>query len=256
MARSQKRKPTKTTIAYDPSKGLNMSTLGNVLDQIGVQITRKQEKELATKLLKQTSRRTVRASRPVSRWVPPTATKTKKTNKKSSNNNIKMTTNKTKKSRPAPYKASQLKHVKHMNKYKNVATFYNTNQMSSHARFGPNTPINNIRQAMSSLQAQADTSSFATPATADVGLAQENIEKMKGRKVSQISFIMPKYKARGDHKKAELLQKISNLYEEKKAVHGFTPSTTLYEVYTKLRNADPQNSQVDELADLFTGVGI
>lgn len=231
-----------------------MSALGNVLDQIGVQITRKQEKELATKLLKQTSRRTTRTTKAVSRWVPPTATKTKKASKKSSSNNIKMTTNNTKKSRPAPHKASQLKHVKHLNTYKNVAAFYNANQMSSHARFGPNTPINNIRQAMSS--PHPDTSSFATPATADVGLAQENIEKMKGRKVSQIPFIMPKYKARGDHKKAELLQKISNLYEAKKAVHGFTPSTTLYEVYTKLRTADPQNSQVDELADLFTGVGI
>lgn len=228
-----------------------MSALGNVLGEIGVQITRKQEKDLRDKLLRQTSRRTTRTTKPVSRWAP-TANKTKKANKKANNNNIKMTGNNTKKTRSAPHKASQLKYVKHLNKYKNVAAFYNTNQMSSHARFGPNTPINNIRQAMSSPQAQADTSSFATPATADVGITQENIEKMKARKVSQIPFIMPAYKKRGDHKKVALLQKIFDLYESKKAIHGFTPNTTLYEVYTKLRSAEPENSAVDELADLFT----
>ena len=258
MARSQKKKQTKTTLTYNPRKGLNMSALANALNSIGAQITRKQKKALEDKLLRQTSRRSGRASRPVPRWVPALVNKTKKVHKKKSSNNHKMNINNTKKSRPAPYKASQLKHVAHLNHYKNVAAFYNANQKTQHSRFGPNTRINNIRQAMSQPQTQPDTSSFATPETANLGIAQENIEKMKTRKVSAIPFIMSAYLKNKDHKKAELfkkkaelLEKISQLYENKKATYGFTPNTTLYEVYTKLRSAEPQNTDVDELAELF-----
>ena len=244
-------------IAFNPSKGLNMSALGNVLNNIGVQITRKQEKALENKILRQTSRRSSRPTRPVSRWANPiaTGTKTRKVVTKNANVNMGPKNNNTKKKSRAPYKASQLKHVKHLNKYRNVSAFYNQNQISSQPRFGPNSAINNIRQAMSQQPQQVDTSSFATPASANLGLAAENIEKMKMRKVSAIPFIMAQYKKRGDHKKAELLQRIQNNYDTKKAIHGFTPNTTLYEVFTKLKEAEPQNAEVDELAKLFQSTG-
>lgn len=254
-------------IAFNPRKGLNMSALGNVLNNIGVQITRKQEKALENEILKQTSRRSTRPTRPVSRWANATGTKTRKakaTTKKANNtkkNNVNMgqknnvKNNNTKKKSHAPYKASQLKHVKHLNKYRNVSAFYNQNQISSQPRFGPNSAINNIRQAMTSQPEQVDTSSFATPVNANLGVAAENIEKMKKRKVSAIPFIMAQYKKRGDHKKAELLQRIQNIYETKKNIHGFSPNTTLYEVFTKLKEAEPQNAEVDELAELFQSTG-
>jgi hypothetical protein len=257
MARTQKKSQSKKMIAFNPSKGLNMSALGNVLNNIGVQITRKQEKALQNKILKQTSRRSTRPTRPVSRWANATGTKTRKA-ATTKNNNVNMgqkNNNNTKKKSRAPYKASQLKHVKHLNKYRNVSTFYNQNQISSQPRFGPNSAINNIRQAMMAQPEQVDTSSFATPVNANLGLAAENIEKMKKRKVSSIPFIMAQYKKRGDHKKAELLQRIQNIYETKKATHGFTPNTTLYEVFTKLKEAEPQNAEVDELAELFQSTG-
>lgn len=260
MARTQKKSQSKKMIAFNPSKGLNMSALGNVLNNIGVQITRKQEKALQNKILKQTSRRSTRPTRPVSRWANATGTKTRKakaTIKKANNtkkNNVNMGSknNNTKKKSRAPYKASQLKHVKHLNKYRNVSTFYNQNQISSQPRFGPNSAINNIRQAMPE---QVDTSSFATPVNANLGVAAENLEKMKMRKVSAIPFIMAQYKKRGDQKKAELLQRIQNIYETKKNIHGFSPNTTLYEVFTKLKEAEPQNAEVDELAKLFQSTG-
>lgn len=253
MARTQKRNQSKKIITFNPRKGLNMSALGNVLDNIGVQITRKQEKALKNHLLKQTSRRTARQTRPVSRWAPPTGTKTKKANN-NKKNNVNMGRQIATKKNRAPYKASQLKHVKHLNKYKNVSTFYNQNQMSSHARFGPNTSINTIREAMAQ---QMDTSSFATPANANLGLATENIEKMKKRKVSAIPFIMKEYqKSPEKQQKAILLQKLAQLYETKKDLHGFSPNTTLYEIYLKLKQADPQNAQVDELTALFQTTGI
>jgi hypothetical protein len=261
MARTQKKSQSKKMIAFNPSKGLNMSALGNVLNNIGVQITRKQEKALQNKILKQTSRRSTRPTRPVSRWANATGTKTRKVSTKKANNtkknNVNMgpKNNNTKKKSRAPYKASQLKHVKHINKYRNVSAFYNQNQISSQPRFGPNTDINNIRQAMSQQPQQLDTSSFATPVNANLGLAAENIEKMKKRKVSAIPFIMAQYKKRGDDKKAELLQRIQNIYETKKNIHGFTPNTTLYEVFTKLKEAEPQNAEVDELAELFQSTG-
>jgi hypothetical protein len=261
MARTQKKSQSKKMITFNPSKGLNMSALGNVLNNIGVQITRKQEKALENKILKQTSRRSTRPTRPVSRWANATGTKTRKaaTTKK---NNVNMgqknnaKNNNTKKKSRAPYKASQLKHVKHLNKYRNVSAFYNQNQISSQPRFGPNSAINNIRQAMTEQPVQqVDTSSFATPVSANLGVAAENIEKMKMRKVSAIPFIMAQYKKRGDQKKAELLQRIQNNYDTKKAIHGFTPNTTLYEVFTKLKEAEPQNAEVDELAKLFQSTG-
>jgi hypothetical protein len=264
MARTQKKSQSKKMIAFNPSKGLNMSALGNVLNNIGVQITRKQEKALENKILKQTSRRSSRQTRPVLRWVNP-ATKTRKVATKKANNtkknnvnmgqNNNVKNNNTKKKSRAPYKASQLKHVKHLNKYRNVGAFYNQNQISSQPRFGPNTAINNIHQAMSAQPEQVDTSSFATPASANLGVAAENIEKMKKRKVSAIPFIMAQYKKRGDHKKAELLQRIQNIYETKKNTHGFSPNTTLYEVFTKLKDAEPFNAEVDELAELFQSTG-